>query len=71
MQFFEGEGGVGAAEGDAGALDAQDGFVEVFLRGGEGAGDGPCARYVGDVAAVFLGGVSEYLFGPARGWGVG
>lgn len=54
MQFVEGEGGVGAAEGDAAALDAEDGVVEVFLRGGEGAGYGPGARDVGDVAAVFL-----------------
>ena len=59
VEFIEGNGGVGATERDAGALDAQDGRVEVFLRGGEGAGYGPSTRYVGDVAAVFLSSVSE------------
>lgn len=54
VQFVEGEGGGGAAQRDAAALDAEDGFVEVFLRGVEGAGYGPGAGDVGDVAAVFL-----------------
>ena len=37
MQLIEGDIGVGAAEGDALALRGEDGVVEVFLGGSEGA----------------------------------
>lgn len=55
VERVEGEGGGGAAEGDAGALGGEDGGVEVALGGGEGVGDGESARYVGDVGAELLG----------------
>ena len=56
MKFVEGDIGARAAEGDACALDGEDSFVEVALRGREFGGDGEGAGYVGDVVAVFLGG---------------
>jgi len=55
VELVEGEGGGGAAEREAGALGGEDGVVEVALGGGEGAGDGPGAGYVGDVVPDFLG----------------
>lgn len=59
MELVEGEVGGGAAEREAGALGGEDGVVEVALGGGEGAGDGPGAGYVGDVVPELL-----------RGWGI-
>ena len=55
------EGGVcgGAAVVDAGALDGEDGGVEVALGRAEAAVDGPGAGDVGDVAGVEAAGVGE------------
>lgn len=46
--------GVGAAEGDGGALGGEDGGVEVALGVGEAGENGEGAGYVGDVVGVFL-----------------
>lgn len=59
MQFVEGHGGGGTAEGDASALGREDGSVEVLLGRSEFPSDRPGATYVGDIPAILL--VEEYI----------
>ena len=55
VHFIERQVCTGATKRDAGALDGEDGVVEVALGFGECGADGEGAGYVGDVVAVFLG----------------
>lgn len=59
MQFVEGHGGGGAAEGDASALGREDGSVEVFLGWSKFPSDRPGTSYVGNIPAILL--VEEHI----------
>lgn len=53
-----------AAQGNTAALDPQDRLIQITLRGGETARDGPSAGDIGDVEAVLAAGIDENgLFG--------
>ena len=54
MEFVEGYGSRGAAEGNAGTLRGEDSGVEVFLSGCKRARNGPRTGYIGDVTTVLL-----------------
>jgi hypothetical protein len=52
VETVECYGGAGVEEGDAVALDGEDGGVEIALGGGEGGGEGEGPGYVCYVVAV-------------------